>query len=1313
MKKFSRALAWLLAIVMIVGMLPAAFAADEAEPIEVLNADEAIDPTIPIFENPQYSFAERAADLVARMTLTQKAAQITSQNAPAISAGQLGVGALSVPATKGIGGYTWWSETLHGCRGGVNYPQNTTVASTWNPDLYYQEATNIGQEIREQNMSNLNFYSPTINMHRDPRWGRNEESYSEDVYLTAKMGTAWVQGLEGKDREGNVLDPDGYLMAHSTIKHYVANNNEGSSSGDTTGRLRAGAISSLRMLREYYALPYGEIIRGADVSSVMTAYSYYGVAQGKFDPSSYSSYLMDTLLRQVYGFSGYITGDCDSVNSMQNLHYTNYYTGKEITAPEAFAGALAHGEDLECNGGHSSPGSGTSGFKTTYGSQMNAMLGQETDKGTFTENTVDIALHRLMTARIQTGDLDGNIKIKQDASQRNRIQLQTSVRRPLVEQINREGVVMLQNKDNILPLDLSADGISKVAIVGSWQTNGSTGLYAQASGNQQNIQAGIQAAFNAKKSGISYTLITSNSLSDANKTAIAEADVAIVVTGTSSGYSQEDHDRTTTALPDNQETLINNVAAANPNTIVIMETCGPMRVNRFQNNVKAILWSSFGGQWKNGFGDIMAGYCPSGKLTDTWYNEVNDSGESDIPRITDYDLVPSEGKNGRTYMYYNGASKPSYPFGYGLSYTTFEYSDLTIDKTAYDANDTVKVTFKVKNTGAVAGKETTQLYVAQPDAPAELKRPIRRLEGFEKVDLEPGETKTISMEVKIEDLAFFDEAADCFLVDTGRYQVQVGTNSAEANLTKDFTVSGTLTETPAVVTMKANQAGDKALGVEQRLIFDKSKEVDPQLTVSMNNEKLYGYIIAQQHSNIKSEQSCPLPEGMTVTYSSNRESVVKVVDGKVYTAGPGVATLTATVTYNGVTATGDTVIYVMANSNIDDITVDGQTVAKFSPTKYKYSMTLENKSHIPVVAGTTSNPDLEVVVEQATELPGVATIRTMDKDTGVGATYTITFKVKPSSGGGSTAIDFGSVADSGKYEISGQTDSEVEEGVGLALVSTQGGVEPAKQSIAEQDLDVVKIPVAGDWTATLETEFDSNGARNGYYQFFGFYASEGGDNQNMVGIRGGDGAIQDFIRKDGAITEETMSSSPGFDTTGKIYYLRIEKEGDTYTCYRSDDGEDWAEMFVFEGCGIEADQIVIDAYTGMTEGYKFTLKSLFIDGVGGGGLPSIDFTTVADSDKYEISGQTESEIDEGVGLALIATQGGVEPAKQSIAEQDIDVVKVPVAGDWTATLETDFDTNGAANGYYQFFGFYASEGGDNQNMVGIRGGDGAMQDFIR
>ena len=335
------------------------FEGGEPGPVEPEEPEEPIThPELPIYENKyDYSFAERAADLLARMSLTQKGSMLV-ENSPAILAQNLGGGALNVPATQDISHYCWWSEALHGflrdneqpqtdgSRDNVSYAQSLTMASTWNPALYYEGAVLIADEIRERavknelgNCINLEFYSPTINMQRDPRWGRNEESYSEDPYLTAMMGSEFVFGMEGKDREGNMLDPNGYYKTLTTIKHYVANNTEAI-------RQSGGATSDLRALREYYAAPYRDIIQKADVSSVMTAYSSFNG-----EPCSYSSYLMDTLLRQTYGFSGFITSDCDSVSTMSNLAFVNPRTGEKLTSVEQWGGALAHGEDLECNSG--------------------------------------------------------------------------------------------------------------------------------------------------------------------------------------------------------------------------------------------------------------------------------------------------------------------------------------------------------------------------------------------------------------------------------------------------------------------------------------------------------------------------------------------------------------------------------------------------------------------------------------------------------------------------------------------------------------------------------------------------------------------------------------------------------------------------------------------------------------------------------------------------------------------------------------------------------------------------------------------------
>ena len=416
-------------------------------------------------------------------------------------------------------------------------------------------------------------------MHRDPRWGRNEESFSEDVYLTGRMASEFVLGMEGKDREGNLLDPDGYLKTMCTIKHYVANNSE-------RNRLNGGAASDLRALREYYAAPYRNVIQQADVRSVMTAYSTFNG-----EPSSYSSYLMDTLLRQTYGFNGHITSDCDSVATQNRLAYVNPYTGATMTDLEALAGSLAHGEDLECNGGYSGFG--------TYSSKLSRMIdaAPETDKGVFTENAADVGLLHLFTDRIATGEFDDDLAYTAAANERiaNGESGQSAERLAIIDEVNREGVVLLKN-NGLLPLQIP-EGAYNVVIIGSWQTQTYTGLYsAGVSGNSNvNIQKGITDAIKAVNADATITTITADTISDENKAVIEAADAVVVVVGTNSNYSKEDGDRTSIALPNNLDTLISNVGKLNANTIAVMETCGAMQVKTFEDDVAALLWSSYGG----------------------------------------------------------------------------------------------------------------------------------------------------------------------------------------------------------------------------------------------------------------------------------------------------------------------------------------------------------------------------------------------------------------------------------------------------------------------------------------------------------------------------------------------------------------------------------------------------------------------------------------------------------------------------------------------------------------------------------------------
>lgn len=1160
-----RVISLILTILLCIGMLPAmsmtAFA-EEADPI-------------PIYMDPSYTFAERAADLVARMSASQKSSQVYSQNTPSITAAQLGGGALNVPATAGVPGYTWWQEALHGYLNVSNansYPQNTSIGNTWNPDLYYSVASEIADEIRErapkgatvstdgkQNATNLNFYSPTVNMHRDPRWGRNEESYSEDVFLMSKMGTAFVQGMQGMDQNGNLLDPAGRRKLNPTLKHYVANNSE-------RNRLDGGADTSLRALREYYAAPYRNIIRDADVSSIMTAYS---TLNG--DPCTWSSYLIDTLLRQVYGFSGHMTGDCDSVSTISRHNLINPYTGKVLTIVEQFSQAMAHGMDLQCNGGH---GSGAN----TYASNMASMIAQavETDKGRFTENQLDISVHRLMTARMQTGEWDSDNIFTTEAAvrvaeQTGSLGWQTPERLKLIDDVNAEAVVMLKNavpegsSEKILPLAVPASGEYKVVIVGAWQTNMYTGLYSGTQSdntNRINIQQRIVSNISEINPEATFTYLTgygnstssaSYTISEEDQATIAAADAVIVVTGTDNNYSKEDGDRTNIVFSNGQASLISNVGKLNPRTIAVMETCGPMQVTQFENDVAAILWSSYLGNRKVGFGDVITGKVnPSGKTTDTWYMNVSDTGVSDIPSIYDYDLLSSDGKQGRTYMYFTGT--PSYPFGYGLSFTTFEYSGLTIKNkglaaSEFDANDTVTVSFNVTNTGSVKGKEVTQLYAAQPDAPAELKRPIKRLVGFEKIELEPGETKTVTLEVKIPDLAFYDEATDRYAVDTGAYEFQVGGSSADVPLKGSINVSGSLKIVPAVLTAKPSQTGDDAIGVEERLIFDKGKIVNPKLTVAMNDESLYGYIIKQQSSNVIKKSSIPFPEGMTFTYSTNRPSVVSVTGDVIRTESPGVATITATAEYNGESVSTDFVVYVTASNYIDTITVDGTPIPGFQKNATNYSIEVPHgTTTIPDIVPVNTNEDIDVAYTPLTSIPGVATIITTNKITGTVLTYRVGVGWKPVTTdfreGEEAALDKG-------WVFTNRNTNAVFGENGLTITTERGTFSNAEY----QPKNVFMQPAFGDWAAQTHVTFAAT--PNVSNQQAGLIVYD--DNNNYIRF------VYERAPSTNTNRFRVYSVSGGSEAQVNSYtsasqtsvYLQIVKEGGLYTFSYSLDGTSW------------------------------------------------------------------------------------------------------------------------------------------------------------
>ncbi len=867
----------------------------------------------PIYLNSKYTPVERATDLVSRMTLAEKAAQMDSSRPPAIS--RLGVAA-----------WGWWNEANHGINAQTltpsgnattltnttSYPSDLSLGSTWDPDLVYKEAGLIGDEARDtvpNNTENLDFYAPTVNLSRDPRWGRNDESWSEDPTLTAALASQYVDGLQGQNQNGELpKSANGYYKAIATLKHYAANNSE-------VNRLNGNSVMSQRQLREYYTAQFADIIHQAHPGSIMSSYN-----EVNGTPAAASVQLMDTLARETFGFKGYFTSDCDAIYEIQHGHN---WQPPNASAPVDQYGRTAYansaGEDLDCNAGYSDA--------YNYGNTIPTAISQhiQTLTDTYNVGDVDTSAVRLFTARIETGEFDAESQVPWVAAARARLGgvtwvssnannaiTETPERLAQAHQSADESITMLKNSagsdgSSLLPLKVPSAGSYKVAVVG-YYAHPSGGLFLggyssiqAAAGQAKEVDAysGIKSAVQGIDPSATVDYLPGvtggtsgsslNTVDPATIAAVGTYDAVIVVAGTDSSTSAEDKDRTTLNLPGAQSSMISQVEAANPNTVVYLETVGEVNLGDFENTTPALLWSSYNGEEQgSAIADVLIGRTsPSGHLPFSWYPS-----DSDIPPITDYNLYPTDSSKGRTYMYYTGAV--SYPFGYGMSYSKFSYSNFAVNTDSTTPDGTVTVTAKVKNTGTSAAAATPQLYVSTPFEPASAQRPIRRLEAFDRVTLNPGASKTVRFTVKASKLAFFDEAQNKYVVDPGAYDFAVGTSSADADVLwhKSVDIAGTITETPTTVTAKPIETGDTTRQVAQRVTVDVNTTIDPQLTVSMNDQKLYGYVTKGQ--------STPLPDGLTVSYSSDNQKAVAVQsDGTLQAVGSGIATVTAKVQYHG------------------------------------------------------------------------------------------------------------------------------------------------------------------------------------------------------------------------------------------------------------------------------------------------------------------------------------------------------------------------------------------------------------------------------
>ncbi|MGD0340257.1 MAG: glycoside hydrolase family 3 C-terminal domain-containing protein [Bacteroidales bacterium] len=688
------------------------------------------------------SVGERVNDLVGRMTIDEKISQMMNA-APAIDR-------LGIPA------YDWWSECLHGvARAGIAtvFPQAIGLGATWDQDLIFRVATAISDEARAKHHEfvrngsrkrnqGLTFWSPNVNIFRDPRWGRGQETYGEDPFLTGKLGVQFVKGLQGDDPK--------YFKTIATLKHFAVH------SGPDPERHSFDAITDERDFRDTYLPQFEMGIKEGKAYSVMCAYNSY-----KGEACCGSSKLLNGILRTEWGFDGYVVSDCGAISDIFNGHKV------VATAAEAAALGVKSGTDLECS--------------TVYRN-----LKESLDKNLITVPDIDIALKRLFTARFKLGMFDPPEMVKYSRIPYSVVDCEQN--KALAKEAALKSIVLLKNKDNMLPLKKN---VGTVAVIGpnSDQTFVLFGNYNGTPSDPFTPLRGIKWKM-ADTSKVLYAQgcpwvsgmpgqKTAEELKAEAINVAKKADVIIMCMGITPRLEGEEMrvsfdgfkggDRTRIDLPDVQQDLIKAIYAIGKPVILVLLNGSALAVNWEKDNIPAILETWYGGQAAGqALADVIFGdYNPGGRLPVTFYKSVND-----LPSFEDYNM-----KN-RTYRYFTG--EPLFPFGFGLSYTTFSYKKLKVNETV-NQGDSVKVSVNVKNTGKVAGDEVVELYLS--DLSADVPVPIHALKGFTRIHLNPGETRSVILTLSPDAFSIIDNDNQR-KVKPGKFEIFVGGRQPDSKAVK-------------------------------------------------------------------------------------------------------------------------------------------------------------------------------------------------------------------------------------------------------------------------------------------------------------------------------------------------------------------------------------------------------------------------------------------------------------------------------------------------------------------------------------------------
>lgn len=671
------------------------------------------------FRNPDLPLDVRIQDIISRLTLEEKV-QLMKHAAPAVPR-------LGIPA------YNWWNEALHGVARTKEkvtvFPQAIGMAATFDPealekmgDITSSEGRALfNEDLREGKTGDiyrgLTYWTPNINIFRDPRWGRGQETYGEDPYLTARMGSAIVRGLEGNDPH--------YLKAVACAKHYAVH------SGPEHNRHSYDARVSMYDLWDTYLPAFRELITKAKVHGVMCAYNRF---EGQ--PCCGNNELLQDILRNQWKFDGYVTSDCWAVSDFAQYHKTH------SNDTEAVADAVLSGTDLECG-------------------NLYQKLQQGVEQGLISEKDINVSLARLFEIQFKLGMYDPADKVPYASIGREVIE--SDAHKKHAYEMAQKSMVLLKNNKNILPLNASK--IKRIALIGPNMDNGNT-LLANYFGTPSEIITPYKSL--QKRFGNSIQIDTLTGVGIVQKLEGApsfaqvaaqakKADIIIFVSGISADYEGEagdagaagyggfaSGDRTTIQLPPVQTELMKELKKTGRPLILVNMSGSVMNFDWESRNADAILQAWYGGQAAgDAITDVLFGdYNPAGRMPLTTY--MNDN---DLPDFEDYSMA------NRTYRYYKGDVR--YPFGYGLSYTTFGYAPLQNNSTV-KTGESIQVTSTVTNTGKRAGDEVVQLYVSHPQN-GNTRVPLRALKGFKRIHLEKGESKTVTFTLSPEELALVDD----------------------------------------------------------------------------------------------------------------------------------------------------------------------------------------------------------------------------------------------------------------------------------------------------------------------------------------------------------------------------------------------------------------------------------------------------------------------------------------------------------------------------------------------------------------------------